>query len=165
MNLAKRVKSYRMPEFANVLPAPIDAAELMRFLPHRPPFFFLKRLVEWTPGRRALSEVEFDGTEDFFRGHFPGRPIVPGVILVEAAAQTAGLALAESLADAPVNGRLPSLAKIRNLRFRLPAQPRELLRIEALVTTRFGADGIAEVRVRRGDQLLADGDVAIALGQ
>ncbi len=152
-----------MSEPDNVLAAPLSAAELMRFLPHRPPFFFLKRLIEWAPGRRSLSEVEFDGSEEFFRGHFPGRPIVPGVILVEASAQTAGLALADSLHDAPAGGRLPAFAKIRGFRFRSPVAPRELLHVEALVTTRFGDDGIVGVRVLRDLKPIADGELVLAL--
>ena len=155
-----------MTEPENVLAAPLAAAELMRFLPHRPPFFFLKRLVEWAPGKRSLAEVEFDGNEDFFRGHFPGNPIVPGVILVEAAAQTGGLALAESLTGAPderIRGRMPALAKIKNARFRAPARPHELLRIEGIVTTRFGTDGVVAVRVRRGETLLVEAELVLAL--
>ena len=147
----------------NVLASPLRADELMRLVPHRPPFFFLRRLLEWSPGRRALSEVVFDGREDFFRGHFPGRPIVPGVILIEAAAQTAGLALARSLADAPTGERLPALAKVRAFRFRAAAAPREKLEIEAKVTSRLGEDGIVEVEIRREGRRIADGEVVIAL--
>lgn len=153
-----------MPEFENILAAPIGADELMRILPHRPPFFFLKRLREWTPGRRALADVEFDGDEEFLRGHFPGNPIVPGVILIEACAQTAGLALAEKSDVAPTAARPPSLAKVRAMRFREPVRPREPLEIEALVTTRFENNGVVEVSVRRGPRVVADGEVAISLG-
>jgi 3-hydroxyacyl-[acyl-carrier-protein] dehydratase len=154
-----------MSKFENVLAAPLSADELMRYLPHRPPFFFLKRMREWTPGRRTLAEVEFNGDEEFLRGHFPGNPIVPGVILVEACAQAAGLALAERSDTAPTAARPPSLAKIRAMRFRAPVRPRELLEIEALVTTRFENNGVVEVVVRRGATIVAEGEVAISLGE
>lgn len=153
-----------MPTFENVLASPLSADDLMRILPHRPPFLFLKRLREWTPGRRALAEVEFDGGEEFLRGHFPGNPIVPGVILIEACAQTAGLALAEPRDVAPTAARPPSLAKVRAMRFRAAVRPREPLEIEALVTTRFENNGVVEVAVRRGPTVVADGEVAISLG-
>jgi len=153
-----------MADPGNPLRAPLTAAELMRFLPHRPPFFFLRRLVAWTPGASAVSEVEFDGREEFFRGHFPGNPIVPGVILVEAAAQTGGFALAGSLDGSLPDGRMPALAKIRGMRFRAPARPHELLHVEARVASRFGAGGAVEVLVRRGDTRLAEGDLLLALG-
>jgi len=148
----------------NVLTSPLGADELMRLVPHRPPFFFLRRLLEWSPGRRAVSEVEFDGSEDFFRGHFPGRPVVPGVILVEAAAQTAGLALAEQVKDSPsVAGVLPALAKVKDFRFREPVAPKELLTIEAIVTNRLGTSGMVETTIRRNGTRVADGELMIAL--
>ena len=152
-----------MADSDNVLVTPLSADDLMKLLPHRPPFFFLKSLREWSPGVRALSEVEFDGSEEFFRGHFPGHPIVPGVILVEAAAQTAGLALARSLADVPREGRLPSLAKIRAFRFRAAVAPREKLEVDARVVSRLGDDGIVEVELRRDGRRIAEGEVVIAL--
>jgi 3-hydroxymyristoyl/3-hydroxydecanoyl-(acyl carrier protein) dehydratase len=154
-----------MGEFENVLPSPLDAAELMRILPHRPPFFFLRRLREWTPGRRALAEVEFDGSEEFLRGHFPGHPIVPGVILVEACAQAAGLALAQPTDRVPTAARPPSLAKIRAMRFRAPVAPREPLEVEARVATRFANSGVVEVVVRRAGVTVAEGELAIHLGR
>jgi len=153
-----------MGEFENILSAPLSADELMRLLPHRPPFFFLKRLREWTLGVRALAEVEFDGSEEFLRGHFPGHPIVPGVILVEACAQTAGLALAARNDSVPTAARPPSLAKIITMKFRAPVRPRELLEVEAIVTTRFENSGAVEVTMRRGGVSVAEGALAIHLG-
>ena len=135
----------------------------MRILPHRPPFFFLRQLLEWFPGRRALSEVEFDGTEDFFRGHFPGHPIVPGVILIEAAAQTAGLALAEDYSVAARPDSLPALAKVREFRFREPVLPRQKLTIDAIVENRFGTSGAVAVTVRRDTTKVAEGELLLAL--
>jgi 3-hydroxyacyl-[acyl-carrier-protein] dehydratase len=153
-----------MPQYENVLAAPLSAEELMRLLPHRPPFFFLKRLREWTPGRRALAEVEFDGAEDFLRGHFPGHPILPGVILIEASAQTAGLALAERSDVPPTAAQPPSLAMVRSMRFRAPVHPREPLEIEAIAATRFENLGVVEVTVRRAGKAVAEGELAISLG-
>jgi 3-hydroxyacyl-[acyl-carrier-protein] dehydratase len=153
-----------MPPPDNVLEGPLSAAELMRFLPHRPPFLFLKKLLEWVPGARALGEVEFDGSEEFFRGHFPGKPIVPGVILIEAAAQTAGIALARDLSDSPAaSGGLPALAKVKSFRFRAPARPREKLLVEAVVTSRLGNTGSVSAAVRRADACVAEGDLLLAL--
>jgi len=153
-----------MNEFLNVLTAPLSADELMRLLPHRPPFFFLKRLREWTLGVRALADVEFDGSEEFLRGHFPGNPVVPGVILVEACAQAAGLALATRTDSIPTAARPPSLAKIITMKFRAPVRPRERLEVEAIVTTRFENSGAVEVVLRRGGASVAEGALAIHLG-
>jgi 3-hydroxyacyl-[acyl-carrier-protein] dehydratase len=153
-----------MNEFLNVLTAPLSADELMRLLPHRPPFFFLKRLREWTLGVRALADVEFDGSEEFLRGHFPGNPVVPGVILVEACAQAAGLALAARTDSIPTAARPPSLAKIITMKFRAPVRPRERLEVEAIVTTRFENSGAVEVVLRRDGAIVAEGALAIHLG-
>ena len=150
----------------NVLDAPLEAAALEDLLPHREPFLFVRRLLAWAPGKWAESEVEFRGDEFFFRGHFPGRPIVPGVILVEAAAQTAGLALH----DEPGAERQPGeggawLAKIRHWRFRQPVQPPQVLRVSARVEGRFGAGGIATVVLAAEGRVVAEGELVLSLSE
>ena len=132
------------PEPDNVLEQPLEGDQLRRLLPHRPPFLFVRRLTEWRPGQFARSEAWFDPGESFFAGHFPGNPIVPGVILTELAAQTAGLALSAAGEAAGA----PFLAKIKAFRFRRPVKP-----AGAAGGRRPGPDPLRERRpgARRGD--------------
>lgn len=87
---------------------------------HRPPFLLVDRLVEMVAGRSAIGEWDITGEEWFLSGHFPGRPIVPGVLLCEALAQTAACAL---LADERFAGRLPLFGGIDGARFRRQVVP------------------------------------------
>jgi len=95
-------------------------------LPHREPFIFVDTVESVIAGESAICAKTFSGEEAFFRGHFPGSPIVPGVILSEALAQTAGIA-----AGNPLEGRSYLLSAIRQMKFPQAALPGETIRLEA----------------------------------
>ena len=137
--------------------------EVLGLVPQQRPFRFLDRLLELTE-ETAVGEYTFRPDESFYAGHFPGNPVVPGVILVEACAQAAGLALATRTDSIPTAARPPSLAKIITMKFRAPVRPREQLEVEAIVTTRFENSGAVEVVLRRGGASVAEGALAIHLG-
>jgi 3-hydroxyacyl-[acyl-carrier-protein] dehydratase len=113
-----------------------DIREIMKAMPHRPPFLFLDRIVEWEPGVRIVAIKNVTINEPFFQGHFPGRPIMPGVLIVEAMAQAGGfLAL-----KAGANGKqLAYFAGIDQCKFRRPVGPGDQLRLEATVVARKGS--------------------------
>lgn len=90
------------------------------YLPHRPPFVFVDRIVELEPGRRAVGVKKIQPDEWYLQGHFPGNPLVPGVILVEAMAQVAGIALN---AEQPKPCRRTYLSAIRAAKFFHPVLP------------------------------------------
>lgn len=121
-------------------------------LPHREPFVFAGRLVERVAGEQAVCEKTFDDAEPMFRGHFPGNPIVPGVILTEALAQTAGLAAA----DGKPGGFL--LSAIRSMKFPAAARPGQLL------TLRARRSGTLGLLLQFDVEAVADG-VTVAVGQ
>jgi 3-hydroxyacyl-[acyl-carrier-protein] dehydratase len=103
------------------LPAPADV------LPHRPPFLFVSSLLAVEPGRSASGHWVLSGDEPFFAGHFPGRPTLPGVLMVESLAQLGGIAV---LLDPRYAGKLPLFGGIERARFRRQVVPGETLHLE-----------------------------------
>jgi 3-hydroxyacyl-[acyl-carrier-protein] dehydratase len=96
-------------------------------LPHRSPFLLLDEITELEPGLRATGRWRLTGDEAFFAGHFPGRPTLPGVLMVESLAQ---LGAATVLADGRFTGKLPLFGGIDQARFRRQVEPGEELRLE-----------------------------------
>lgn len=106
-----------------------ELAALLRRLPHRYPFLMVDRVLELDESRvLALKNVSID--EPFFNGHFPGRPVMPGVLIVEALAQASGLLLGLSGTHAAREDRIFYLAKVDNARFLKPVVPGDQLRLE-----------------------------------
>ena len=112
-------------------PIQIDIREILDILPHRYPFLLIDRVIECIPGKsiKAIKNVTFN--EPFFGGHFPGKPIMPGVLLLEAMAQATGL-LASKSSDAPHDsGSLYYLVGVDNARFKRPVGPGDQLLLTA----------------------------------
>src|SRR4051794_19420429 len=109
------------------LSIPKDKAIEHLGLPHRPPFVFVRQLLAREPGVSADCETSFDPNDPMFAGHFPGNPLVPGVLLTEALAQTAGIAAASGY---PEGARpLFLLSAIRNMKFPRPARPGDAIQL------------------------------------
>ena len=111
-------------------PLPWEAADIMRVLPHRYPFLLVDRVVELEPGKRVVAIKNVTANEPQFTGHFPDRPIMPGVLMVEALAQAGGVAVL----SLPQNrGKLALFAAIDECRFRRTVVPGDTLRLEITV--------------------------------
>ena len=107
-----------------------------RHLPHGPEFRFLDRLLSLEPGKHGVGEYTVRGDEPFLRGHFPGQPLFPGVLLVEASAQLAGV-VAQSDPGIPAMPGL-KLTALRSVKILGTAKPGAVIRVEARVTGRLG---------------------------
>ncbi len=142
----------------------IDIKEIMAMLPHAYPFLLVDRIVEIEPGKRAVGIKNVTYNEPFFPGHFPGRPIMPGVLIVEAMAQTAGVLAFNSL---PEEERKKSVffLGMDNVRFRKPVIPGDQLRMELEITRHrqsiWGFKGKALV----DGNVVAEGDLLAMIGE
>jgi|SRR5665213_1083215 len=116
---------------------PDDAyAKELEFLPHGPEFRFLDKVLSLTPGKEGSGEYRVRGDEPFLRGHFPGNPILPGVLLIEAAAQLAGVVAQSDPGIVPLEGL--KLTALRGVKIFGAARPGDVVRLEASVIGRMG---------------------------
>lgn len=123
-------------------------------LPHRAPFVFVDAVLEVEAGERALCRKTFAAEEPFFAGHFPGDPLVPGVILTEALAQTAGLAAGQP-------GRQFRLSAIKGMKFLRAVRPGETITLRARKTAVVGGLWQFEVVATVGESVAAKGVVVL----
>jgi 3-hydroxyacyl-[acyl-carrier-protein] dehydratase len=140
--------------------------EIMRHLPHRYPFLMIDRLVHLEPGKAATAIKNVTIDEPFFRGHFAGHPIMPGVLIAEALAQTGGLAFAsgEENPDEAGGFRLPILAKIEDMRFRSAVSPGDQLWLHAEVIRAFESLAMVKVEAKVNETVVARGKIVLAKG-
>lgn len=129
-------------------------------LPHGPEFRFIDALTRLEPGRAGAGTYRFRGTEGFVPGHFPGNPILPAVILVEAIAQLAGVIAQSDPAIPPFPG--VRLAAIRGAKILAAVVPGEILHLEAEITGRIHPLVQARGTVRTGERLVAQAEVTLA---
>lgn len=113
----------------------IKREEIKNYLPHREPFLFVDRVIELKKGSRIVAQRTFEPEEEFFKGHFPGNPIVPGVIIVEALAQAGGVlvyySFTEELEAKGLTGAY--LAGLENVRFRQVVKPGDLIKLDVSI--------------------------------
>ena len=111
----------------------VEIKEIMNILPHAYPFLLVDRIIEIDPGKRVVGIKNVTYNEPFFPGHFPDRPIMPGVLIVEAMAQTAGVLVFKSTPEEE-RGKAGYFLGIDNARFRKPVVPGDQLRLELEIT-------------------------------
>ena len=106
----------------------LDIVEIQKILPHRPPFLLVDRILELEPRKRIVGIKNVTMNEPFFVGHFPGFPILPGVLIIEAMAQTGGVLVLQGIPDS--SERLVFFAAIEEAKFRRPVRPGDQMRLE-----------------------------------
>jgi 3-hydroxyacyl-[acyl-carrier-protein] dehydratase len=138
----------------------LDSREIQQILPHRYPFLLVDRVLEVEDGKRAVGIKAVSGGDPFFQGHFPGYPVMPGVLIVEALAQVGGVAI---LGSERFRGHQPLLTGVDGFRFRRQVVPGDILKMDVTLgslRSNFGrGHGIASVD---GD-LVTEGDILFAI--
>ena len=139
---------------------PLDRAAIEAILPHREPFLLIDEVLELEPGERVVALKRVRADEWYFRGHFPGRPVMPGVLIVEAMAQTGAVAV---LSEEENRGRIALFAGIDDTRFKRIVEPGDELQLECALERVRGPIGRGKARATVGGELAARGTLTFAV--
>jgi len=139
---------------------PLDRAAIEAILPHREPFLLIDEVLELEPGERVVARKRVREDEWYLRGHFPGRPVMPGVLIVEAMAQTGAVAV---LSEEENRGRLALFAGIDDTRFKRIVEPGDELELECTLEQVRGPVGKGKARATVDGQLAARGTLTFAV--
>ena len=138
----------------------LDSQQIQEIIPHRPPFLLVDRILEVEPGKSAVGIKNVTVNEPFFVGHFPGYPVMPGVLIVEALAQVGSVAM---MIVEENRGKLGFFAGIDGFRFRGQVKPGDTLRLEVEMTRFKGKIGKGHAVAKVDGNIVAEGDLMFAL--
>jgi 3-hydroxyacyl-[acyl-carrier-protein] dehydratase len=137
----------------------MDIHEIMQYLPHRFPFLLVDRVESVEPGKRIVALKNVSINEPFFPGHFPNRPVMPGVLILEAMAQAAAILSFKTAGTKPDANSVYYFVGIDNARFKKPVEPGDQLRIEVEVTRTIKGIWKFAAKAFVGEQLAAEADI------
>ena len=138
----------------------LDINEIMKIIPQRPPFLIIDRVEKYTPGKEATAYKQVSINEEFFQGHFPNNPIMPGVLIVEALAQTGAIAV---LSLEENKGKNALFGGIDKLRFKRMVVPGDTLKLEVKIIKAKGPIGIGEAIATVDGEIAVKGELTFAL--
>ena len=138
-----------------------DSNEIAQILPHRYPFALVDRITDGEPGQWARGIKCVTVNEPFFQGHFPGKHVMPGVLLIEAMAQVGGVAI---LSQPENQGKLAFLGRVKDARFRRQVVPGDVVEMECRLTKRRGPIGVGECRATVNGETAATAEITFAIG-
>jgi UDP-3-O-[3-hydroxymyristoyl] N-acetylglucosamine deacetylase/3-hydroxyacyl-[acyl-carrier-protein] dehydratase len=159
---AKEAAKRTAPEGAagGGFPLPMDAVRLMSLMPHRYPFLLVDRIVEFVEDKRVVGIKNVTINEPFFTGHFPGHPIMPGVLILEAMAQVSGMIM---LTKGENTGKVPYFMSINKVKFRKPVFPGDTLRLEADVVRLRSTTCLLKTKAFVGEELSCEAELMCTL--
>ena len=138
----------------------LDITQIKEIIPHRYPFLLIDRIIELEPGQKAVALKCVSGNEEFFSGHFPQHPVMPGVLIVEALAQVGAVVM---LSKEENKDKIAFFAGIDGFRFKREVVPGDQLRLEVEITKLKGPIGKGNAVASVGDQLAAQGELMFAI--
>ncbi len=138
----------------------LSAVQILKNLPHRFPMLLVDRVLEIEPGKRVVGIKNVSFNEPFFSGHFPGLPVMPGVLIIESMAQVAAIMM---LALPNFRNQIPYLAGMDKVRFRKPVVPGDTLRIEAELVKIHRSIGRVTIIAKVEGELIAEAELMFAL--
>ncbi|MFZ0297075.1 MAG: 3-hydroxyacyl-ACP dehydratase FabZ [Candidatus Sulfotelmatobacter sp.] len=141
----------------------MERSEIETMIPHRPPFLWIDRVEELEPGVRCVAVKFVDPADPIFAGHFPAKPLLPGVVLIEAVAQTAGVMLGSAAPRACNNtaGGVALLGAVNHFKFLKPVTPGQELRIETKKLTEVGRMACVGGTVWVQGEMVAKGELSV----
>lgn len=139
------------------MPSELDIIEIQKILPHRYPFLLVDRILELEPRKRIVGLKNVTMSEPWFMGHFPDYPIMPGVLIIEALAQTGGVLLLRELPDR--HNKVVLFTSIESAKFRRPVVPGDQLRMELEVLALRSTVCKMRARATVDGRLVAEGDI------
>jgi 3-hydroxyacyl-[acyl-carrier-protein] dehydratase len=138
----------------------LSLEQIKNILPHRYPFLLIDRIIEFDPGKKAVGIKNVTGSENYFQGHFPDRPIMPGVLIIEAMAQVGGIIIMQMEISA---GKLAVLAGINNVKFRSTVIPGDQLVLTAEIIALKSKFGKIQSKAVVNDKIVAEGEILFSL--
>ena len=161
LKVAQKIYEQRIKtQGVNSMDTSLDINEIMKILPHREPFLFVDRITHLEKGKRAVGIKNVTMNEYFFRGHFPGRPVMPGVIIIEAMAQVGGVMM---LASKENKGKLAFFMAIDNAKFRKTVVPGDRLVFEVVAGKMRSKIGTVHGKALVDGKVVAEADLMFAL--
>lgn len=151
-----------MTEQAGGVKLPIEITQIMAMLPHRYPFLLVDRVVEFEPNKRVLAIKNVTVNEPFFTGHFPGHPVMPGVLVIEAMAQASGILTQLSNGIERSDNQLYYLVRVDKARFPRTVVPGDQLKLEVKQKRLIRRMGLYDCRALVGDQEVASAEILCA---